>query len=145
MPRFSLFPRSTSTPARAYAFFTIIRCRATAPVANSFRQATSLPYNSFEVGEQRRLRFLVGERFGALLAAFHNELVECRVDGERVIAVETSKAKTVQWFSCGAYHPFHIQITETVYAKIFADVFHRHLVCDQFFRVGKVDAVVAGE
>src|SRR4030095_6809960 len=98
MPRFSLFARSTSTPARAYAFFTVIRCRATVPVANSFRQAERLPYNSFEVGEQRGLRFLVGQRFGALLASFHDELVECRVDREGIVAVEASKAKTVQRF-----------------------------------------------
>src|SRR4030095_7426906 len=96
MPRFNLFARSTSTPARAYAFFTIIRCRATAAVGNSFRQAKHLPYNSFEVGEQRGLRFLVGQRFRALLSAFHDELIQCRINGEGIVAVETSKAKTVQ-------------------------------------------------
>ena len=36
MPRFSLFARSTSTPARAYAFLTTLGCRTTAPVANRF-------------------------------------------------------------------------------------------------------------
>src|SRR5262249_48741143 len=70
--------------ARTYASFTIIRCRATAPIANSFRQAKRLPYNSFQIREQGWLRFLVGQRFGALLAAFHDELVERRVDGEGI-------------------------------------------------------------
>src|SRR6476620_4312404 len=145
MPRFRLFARSTSTPARAYAFFIASCCRATAAVANSFRQAKRLPYNSFEVGEQRWLRFLVGQRFGALLTAFHDELIQCRINGEGIVAVETSKAKTVQRFSCRANHPLHIKVTETVHTKIFADVFHRHLVRDQFFRVRKIDAVMAGE
>ena len=59
----------------------------------------------FEIGEQRRLRFLVGKRFGALLAAFHDELVQRRINGQGIIAVETSQAKTVQRFSrrAGSY------------------------------------------
>src|SRR6516162_2997821 len=124
IPRFSLFARSTSTPARAYAFFTIIRCRATAPVANSFRQATRLPYNSFEISEKRWLRFLVGQRFGTVFAAFHDELVECRVDRQGIVAVETRKAKTVQRFSCRANHSFDVEITKTIHIQIFADVIH---------------------
>src|SRR5215831_12420251 len=143
--RFSLFPRSTSTPARAYAFFTIMRCSTTASVANLFRQAKRLPCNSFEVGEQRWLRFLVGQCFGALLAPFHDELVQRRINGQRIIAVETSKAKPVQRFSCRANHSFHIKVTETVHTKIFADFFHRHLVRDQFFRVREIDPVMAGK
>src|SRR4029077_13596111 len=145
MPRFSLLARSTSTPARAYAFFTFICCRATAPVANSFWQAKHLPYNSFEIGEQRGLCFLIGQRFGALLAAFHDELVQRRIDGQGIIAVETRQAKTIQRFSRRANHPFHIKVTETVHPEIFADVFHRHLVRDQFFRVGKTNALGAGK
>src|SRR5262245_57888526 len=144
MPRLSLLPRSTSTPARTYAFFTVIRCGTTAQ-ANSFRQAKRLPCNSFEVSEQRWLRLLVGQRFGALLTAFHDELVQRGIDGERIVAVETSKTKTVQRFSRSANHAFHIQVTEAVHTKIFADVFHRHLVRDQFFRVREIDAVMAGE
>jgi hypothetical protein len=57
----------------------MISCRATAPVASSFRQAERLPYNSFEVGEKRWLRFLIGERFGALLAAFHHRSRALRI------------------------------------------------------------------
>src|SRR5438552_9668926 len=122
MSRFSLFAKSTFTPARAYAFFTIIRCKATAPVTNTFRQAKCLPYNSFEVGKQRGLRFLIGKRFGALLSAFHDELIQRRINGEGIIAVETSKAKTVQRFSRRPDHSLDIKITETVHTKIFADV-----------------------
>src|SRR5215831_12881820 len=142
IPRFSLFARSTSTPARAYAF-TFIRCRATASIANSFRQAQRLPWNSFEIGEQRGLRFLVGQRFSALLAAFHDELVECRINGQGIIAVETREAKTVQRFFRRADHPFHVELTETVHTEIFADVFHRHLVRDQFLWVREIDPVMA--
>src|SRR6266550_654095 len=145
MPRFSLLARSTSTPARAYAFLTIIRCKATALVANSFRQAKCLPCNSFEVGKQRGLRFLIGKRFGALLSAFHDELIQCRINGEGIVAVETSKTKTVQRSAGRADHSLHVEIAETVHTKIFADVFHRHLVRDQFFRVREIDAVMAGE
>src|SRR4029453_14118365 len=101
---------SKSTPAHACLFHCLIRCKATAPVANSFRQAKRLPCNSFEVGEQRGLRLLIGQRFGALLAGFHDELVECWVDGEWIVAIETSKAKTVQRFSRRANHPFHIKV-----------------------------------
>src|SRR5438034_2205295 len=143
--RFSLFAKSTSTPARAYAFFTIIRCKATAPVANSFRQAKCLPYNSFEVGKQRGLRFLIGKRFGALLSAFHDELIQCRINGEGIVAVETSKTKTVQRSAGRANHSLHVEIAETVHTKIFADIFHRHLVRDQFFRVWEIDPIVTGK
>src|SRR5262245_45788225 len=113
MCRFSLFAKSRSASARLYTVVTIIRCRLTVPVANSFRQAKRLSYNSFQIGEQRGLRFLVGQRFGALLAAFHDELVQLRIDGQGIIAVETSKAKPVQRFSCRANHLFHIKVTET--------------------------------
>src|SRR5262249_55939800 len=119
MPRFSLFARSTSTPAQAYAFFTLIRCRATAPVANSFRQAKRLRCNSFEIREQRGLCFLVGQCFGTLLAAFHDEFVQRRVDGQGIVAVETGEAKTVQRFSRRANHAFHVKVTEAVHPKIF--------------------------
>src|SRR6476619_4997539 len=139
MLRSRLFARCTSTPARAYAFLTIIRCKATAPVANSFQQAKCPPYNSFEVGKQRGLRFLIGKRFGALLAAFHDELIQCRINGEGIVAVETSKTKTVQRSTGRADHSLHVEITETINTEILADVFHRHLVRDQFFRVWKVN------
>src|SRR5215211_3825401 len=144
MSRFSLFAKSTSTPARAYAFFAIIRCKATARLP-IFGQAKCLPCNSFEVGKQRGLRFLIGKRFGALLAAFHDELVQCRINGEGIVAVKTGKAKTVQRSAGRADHSLHVEIAETVHTKIFADVFHRHLVRDQFFRVREIDPIVAGE
>jgi hypothetical protein len=76
----------------------ILRCTAipkTFGIANSFWQAMRLPYKSLQIGEQRGLRFLIGQRFGALLAALHNELIQCGIDREGIIAVETSQAKTV--------------------------------------------------
>src|SRR5512132_1077730 len=145
MWRLSSFAKSTSTPARAYAFFTIIGCKATAPVANSFRQAKCLPCNSFQIRKQRGLRFLIGKRFGALLSAFHDELIQCGINGEGIVAVETSKTKTVQRSAGRADHSLHVEIAETVHTKIFADVFHRHLVRDQFFRVWEIDPVVTGK
>jgi hypothetical protein len=63
-----------------------------------------------EVGEQSRLRFLVGQRFGALLASFHDELIQGRIDGEGIIPVEASEAKTVQGFSRRANPAFDIDI-----------------------------------
>src|SRR5437762_7065888 len=96
-----------------------------------FVSAGEMPaYNSFEVGKQRGLRFLIGKRFGALLSAFHDELIQCRINGEGIVAVETSKTKTVQRSAGRADHSLHVEITETVHAKIFTDVFHRHLVRD---------------
>src|SRR5206468_8253546 len=76
----------------------------------SFWQAMRLPYKSLQIGEQRGLRFLIGQRFGALLAALHNELIQCGIDREGIIAVETCKAKSVQWFSRRADPAFDIDL-----------------------------------
>ena len=113
--------------------------------AKSFSRQSACPDNSLQIGEQRRLRFLVGQGFGALLASFHDELVECRIDGQGIIAVETRQTKTVQRFPGRADHAFDVEIAETVHTQVFADVFHRHLVCDQFFGIREIDAVMAGE
>ena len=55
-----------------------------------FGGRSACPAKLFEVSEQRGLRFLIGQRFGALLAALHNEFVQCGINGQGIIAVETS-------------------------------------------------------
>src|SRR5262249_28384000 len=80
---------------------------------------------------------------GALFASFHDELVQCGIERKGIITRKTGEAKTVQRFSRCSNHPFDIEVTKTVNPEIFADVFHRHLVCDQFFWIRKIDAIVA--
>src|SRR4026207_2104663 len=88
---------------------------------------------------------LVGERFGALLAFLHDELVQRRIDGQGIISIETGQAKAIHRLSGRSYHAFHIEVTEAVDTEVFADVFHRHLVRNQLFRIGKVDSVVTSK
>src|SRR5919204_913489 len=61
------------------------------------------------------------------------------------MTVETSETKFVHFTAGGAHHSFYVEITEAIHAEIFTDVFHRHLIGDQFFWIGEVDTVVAGE
>src|SRR4029450_2630219 len=44
-----------------------------------------------------------------------------------------------------AYQPFHIEVTQAIDTQVFADVFHRHLVRNQLFWIGKVDSVVTSK
>src|SRR6266550_9154518 len=53
----------------------------------------------FQIREQGRMCLLIGERFGALLAFFHNELVQRWINGQGIISVETSQAKGIHRFS----------------------------------------------
>src|SRR6266481_10050970 len=108
MPRLSLLPRSTSTPARAYAFFLLVMSSEVETSLFLIQTARdlicSLPVHSasglpvyvaaspaapfstplrfarndkllLQIGEQRGMRFLISQRFGALFASFHDELV----------------------------------------------------------------------
>src|SRR3954453_17068862 len=54
-----------------------------------FGGGSACPAKLFEVSEQRPLRFLGCQRFGALLAAFHDELVQSRIDRQGIIPIET--------------------------------------------------------
>jgi len=47
--------------------------------------------HSLQIGEQRWLRFLIGKCFGALLASFHDEFVQRRVEGQGIIALKQAK------------------------------------------------------
>src|SRR5207253_2241472 len=73
----------------------------------------TLSFQSFQIRKQRRVRFLIGERFRSLLALLHDEFVERGIDGQGIIAGETGKTKFVNRFSRGAHHAFNIEITET--------------------------------
>src|SRR6266481_8049807 len=108
MPRLSLLPRSTSTPARAYAFFLLVMSSevetslfliqtardliCSLPVHSAsglpvyVAASSAAPFSTllrvaridrllFQIREQRGMRFLIRQRFGALLTFFHNELV----------------------------------------------------------------------
>src|SRR5438445_954817 len=89
--------------------------------------------------------FLISERFGALVPFLHDELVQSRIDGQGIISIETDQAKAIHRLSGRSYHAFHIEITEAVDTEVFTDVFHRHLVRNQLFRIGKVDSVVTSK
>src|SRR6266576_4040862 len=102
-------------------------------------------FRSFQIREQGRMCFLIGEGFGALVAFFHNELVQRRIDGQGIVSVETGQAKAIHRSSGRPYHAFHIEVTKAVDTEIFADVFHRHLVRNQLFRIGKVNSVVTSK
>ena len=67
------------------------------------------------------MRFISGERFRAVPAFFHDELVEFRVDGEGILPSETRQTKLVHRFSRGPHHSFEIEIPKTVDAEILTD------------------------
>src|SRR5438132_3328434 len=130
--RLSLLPRSTSTPARAYAFF----------IGGGTRAVASA---SFQIREQRRMPFLLDQRFGAGFAFFHDELVKCGIDGQGIVTGKTGETEFIHRSACRAHHSFDVEIAEAVDAEIFADFFHRHLIRDQLLRIGKINSVMAGE
>src|SRR5207253_8882447 len=96
----------------------------------------------FQIRKQRRMRFLIGECFRSLFAFFHDEFVERRIDGERIIAGETGEAKSIPRLSSCLHHAFEIEITKTVHTEIIADFFHRHLIGVQLFRIRTIVAVM---
>src|SRR5262249_28874655 len=98
-----------------------------------------------QIREQRRMSFLLYECFGAGFALLHDELVECGIHRQRIIASETGETKLAYRFSGCPHHSFDVEVAETVHTEIFADFLHRHLVRDQLLRIGKIDAVMAGE
>ena len=91
------------------------------------------------------MRFLIGEGFGSALSSFHDEFIERGIDGQRIIAGKTGETEGVQRPPGRLHHAFDIEIAETIHAEIFTEILHRHLIGDQFFRIGNIDSVVAGE
>ena len=65
--------------------------------------------------------------------------------GSGYLPVKQARQKLFAVFAGGANHSFEIEIAETVDPEIFADFRHRFLVRDQFFRIGKIDPVMAGK
>src|SRR5260370_35162605 len=61
-----------------------------APFSTPLRSARN-DKQLFQIREQGRMCFLIGERFGAGLAFFRNEFVQCRVNGQGRISVESSR------------------------------------------------------
>src|ERR1700730_13623332 len=84
MRRLSLLARSTSTPARAYAFFVFVMSSEVETslilIARDFSTPLRFARNDkllLQIREQRGLRLLIGHGFGALLASFHDAIVQC--------------------------------------------------------------------
>src|SRR5436189_803261 len=77
-----------------------------------------------QVSKQRRVHSFGRKRFGTAFAFFHNVLVEFGINRQGIIAGEARQAKLVFRLSGGAHHAFHIEVSETVHAEIFADVFN---------------------
>src|SRR3954471_17319102 len=115
-------PKSTSTPARAYAFVFFAADFTAEFRTNCDRRA------SMQIRKQRWLRFFGGERFGTAFALFHDVLVQLRVHGERIVAREAGEAELVSRFAGRPHHSFHIEVPEAVDAEVFADLFHRELI-----------------
>src|SRR5437867_2393419 len=88
---------------------------------------------------------LLSERFGTGFTLFHDEFVESRIDRQGIMAVKTGETKFIHRSAGGAHHALDIEITEAVDAEIFPDLFHRHLIGDEFLRIGKINPVMAGE
>src|SRR4029078_8551892 len=66
-------------------------------------------------------------------------------DGQVIIPIKTSEAKRIGGPPGGLDHSFDVEIAETIDIEVLADFFHRHLVSDQFFRIGKIYSVMTGE
>src|SRR5688572_15598113 len=125
MPRFTRLPRSTSTPAAAYAFLVLLM-------------------KSADGVKQLRVLVVSDEQVRAGLASLHDELVHARIDGHRVVAGETRETEALLGLSSGAHHGRHLEVAERIGAKIFADFFVRELVGEEFLGIGEIDAVMAG-
>src|SRR2546421_10071397 len=106
--------------------------------ASPARTIRASSFQLLQITEQRRMPFLIDQRFGAGLAFFHNEFVESGIDRERIFAVETGETKFVYRPAGRAHHSFDIEITAAIHAEIFPDFLHRHLVCDYFLRIGTI-------
>src|SRR5438477_8061455 len=101
---------------------------------------------SFQLREKRRLTVpFLRQSASALLPLFHDEFIQRRIDGQGIIPVKTSEAKRIGGPPGGLDHSFNVEIAETIDIEVLADFFHRHLVSDQFFRIGKIDPVMTGK
>ena len=102
-------------------------------------------FQSFQIRKQRWMLFLGRQPSRPLFAFFHDILVERGIDGEGVIAGKTRETKLIHVAAGCAHHSFDVEIAKAVYVQILADLFHRHLIGDELFRVGEINPVMAGE
>src|SRR6266853_3098938 len=89
--------------------------------------------------------FLGRKSFGAALAFFHDEFVERGIDGQGIFPRKTGETEAIRRLPGGLDHSFDIEVAKTIDAEVSADFSHRHLIRDQFFRVGKIDAVMTSK
>src|SRR6266496_5032295 len=101
---------------------------------------------SFQLRKQRRLTVpFFSKSTRTLFPLFHDKFIQRRIDGQRIIPVKTSEAKRIGGPPGGFDHSFNVEIAETIDIEVLADFFHRHLVSDQLFRIGKIDSVMTSE
>src|SRR5438105_11226420 len=110
------------------------------------KKAIEVNRPSFQLRKQRRLTVpFLRQSASALLPLFHDEFIQRRIDGQGIIPVKTSEAKRIGGPPSGLEHSFDVEIAETIDIEVLADFFHRHLISDQFFWIGKIDSVMTGE
>src|SRR5207249_2800818 len=123
----------------------VLRNPSTAFRCASLRSGWQLDELSLQIRKQRRMCFLISERFGAALAFFHDEFVERGIDRQGIFPRKTGETEAIRWLPGGLDHSFDIEVAKTIDAEVSADFFHRHLIRDQFFRIGKINSVMTGE
>src|SRR4030095_15927130 len=90
-----------------------------------------------QLREQGRLAFFLRQRARALLAFFHDELTQRRINRQRIVPVKTSETKRIGGTAGSLNHSFDAQITKTIDVEILANLPHRHLVAINFSGSGK--------
>src|SRR6266705_4745931 len=101
---------------------------------------------SFQFRKQSRLTVpFFSKSTRTLFPLFHDEFIQRRIDGQWIIPVKTSEAKRIGGPAGRLDHSFDVEVAETIDIEILADFFHRHLVSDQLFRIGKIDSVMTCE
>src|SRR5204863_3934103 len=107
--------------------------------------ALGMTERSSQLRKQGGLSFFFGQRARTLLAFFHDELIQRRINRQGIVPVKTSETKRIGGSTGRLNHSFDAQIAEAIDVEILANLLHRHLVSDQLFRIGEIDAVMTGE
>ena len=84
------------------------------------------------------------EKAGLGATLFHDEFVKFGVEWNWVVAIEAGHTEFVGFATRGTNHTLDVKVAQRVSPEIFADFLHRALVCEEFFGIGKINAVVAG-
>src|SRR4051812_28217420 len=72
--------------------------------------------------KQLRVRVFVEQRAGALLPTLHDELVQRRIDGNRVLPGEAGEAEARLRLAGRAHHAGDIEIADGIRAEVLADL-----------------------